>query len=74
MLSGTMTSVAEPLYSASSAVFASVSNLYLNPSSELYLMISAFIVMLMAASRAMSMNLRVKSFFIVRCVLPIAPS
>ena len=71
---GIVTSVAEPLYCASSAVLFSVSRLYLNPSSELYSMTSAFIVMLMAAKRAMSMNLKVKSFLIARCVLPTAPS
>ena len=68
ILSGIATSVAEPLYFASSAVLVSVSKLYLNPSSEVYSMTSAFNVMLIAANRAMSMNLKVKSFFIVRCV------
>ena len=66
------TSVAEPLYCASSAVFASVSNLYLNPS-VLYSMMPALTAMLIMAKRETSINLKVNKFFIHKSFLPIAP-
>ena len=72
-LSGTTTSVAEPLYFESTAVFVSVSNLYLKPSVVLYSMTSAFITMLIMAKRETSMSLNVTKFFIYKSFLPMAP-
>ena len=73
-LSEMVTSLAEPLYIANSAVFVSVSNLYSNPSSVVYSMVSAFIAKPMAANREMSMNLKVNVLFILKMFLPMAPS
>ena len=61
--SGMVTSVAVPLYFDNSAVFVSVSKLYLK-SPSVYLMVSAFIAKPMAAKREMSMNLKVNILFI----------
>ena len=58
-----VTSVAEPPYHSSSAVFVSVFKQY-QKSPSLYLMVSAFIAMPMAAKREMSMNLKVNILFI----------
>ena len=65
MLSGMQTSLAEPLYLDSVAVFSSVFSLYLNPSSVVYSMKLAFVAMLMAANREMSISLKVNIFFIL---------
>ena len=67
-----VTSVAEPLYLDSAAVFVSVSKLYLK-SPSVYSMVSAFIAMLIAVRREMVMNFR-NDFFILRCFLPMASS
>ena len=64
--SGMTTPFREPLNFASSAVFASVSKLYLKPS-VLYSMTSAFAAILITVNRAMSMHLMVNDFFIFRC-------